>query len=129
MTIAALIFEGLVAALVLVAAVMLWRVDARLRALKSGTDGVRAAVVALDEATDRARASLASLERATLDGGAELEARVREARRLSDELQLLSGAADRRAEGMAERSRRRPVAEIFPSGGRPGVFGDLKDVR
>ncbi|WP_300543122.1 DUF6468 domain-containing protein [Maricaulis sp.] len=131
MTLAALVFEGLVAALLLVAVVMCWRVDRRLNALKKGQDGVQSSVIALNEATDRARASLAALERATAQSGKELESRVAEARKLSDELRLMAGQADRTAESLASSRRptRRRASEYFPEGAGSRVINDLKDVR
>ena len=133
MTLAALVFEGLVAALLLVAVVMCWRVDRRLNALKKGQDGVQSSVIALNEATDRARASLAALERATTLSGKELETRVAEARKLTDELSLITGKADRAADSLANRSRpapaRRRAADFFPEGAGSRVINDLKDVR
>ena len=129
MTLAGLIFEGAVAALLLVAAVLMWRVDSKLRALKSGQDGVREAVVALDDATDRARASMAALQRATRESGERLEDQVRDARQLADELRLLTSGADRRADAMTRGAPRRPVSDVFPEGGRRTVFSDLKDTR
>lgn len=124
-----LIFEGIVAVLVLVAAIMCWRVDARLRALKTGQDGVRESVIQLNEATDRARASLVALQRATAESGEALEARVKEARQLSDELRLMSDRADRTAETITRRPARRRASEIFPEGAGSSVLNDLKDVR
>jgi F0F1-type ATP synthase membrane subunit b/b' len=129
MTIAGLIFEGLVAALLLVAVVMCWRVDRRLKALKTGQDGVRGSVVALNEATDRARASLAALERATHESGDVLEQRVADARKLSDELRLMNGKADRAADSMANRPSRRRAADVFPNGSGTKILNDLKNVR
>jgi len=129
MTLAGLVFEGLVAALLLVAVVMCWRVDKRLRALKSGQDGVQDSVIALNEATDRARASMAALERATLESGEVLEGRVRDARQLSDELRLMTSKADRTAESIAQRPARRRATDIFPDGAGSRVLNDLKDVR
>jgi hypothetical protein len=129
MTLAALIFEGLVAALLLVAVVMCWRVDQRLNALKRGQDGVREAVIALNEATDRARASLAALERATTESADVLERRVREARGLAEELQLMTGHADRAADTISRRPQRRRASEIFPEGAGSSVINGLKDVR
>ena len=129
MTLAGLIFEGTVAVLLIAAIFMMWRVDAKLRALKSGQDGVRQSVIALDEATDRARASLTALQRATHESGDDLKNQVRDAQGLADELRLLSSGADRRANAMAGRKTRKPVAEVFPDGGRRTVFSDLKDVR
>ncbi|WP_291842955.1 DUF6468 domain-containing protein [Maricaulis sp.] len=130
MTLAALIFEGLVAALLVVAVVMCWRVDRRLSALKKGQDGVRESVIALNEATDRARASLGALERATAQSVDVLEKRVHEARSLADELRLVTGSADRKADRMAQpRAPRRRAADIFPDGAGSRVINDLKDVR
>ncbi|WP_394692265.1 DUF6468 domain-containing protein [Hyphobacterium sp.] len=129
MTLATLVFEGAVALLVLIAAVMLWRVDARLRALRSGQDGIRASIIALDEASERARASLASLQRAARESGETLEQNVRKAQGLSDELRLLVEAGDRQADDIAARPRRKTIAEHFPEGGRKTIYSDLKDVR
>ena len=130
MTLAALIFEGLVAALLVVAVVVCWRVDRRLSALKKGQDGVRESVIALNEATDRARASLGALERATSQSVDVLEKRVSEARVLADELRLVTGAADRKADGLAQRrAPRRRAADIFPDGAGSRIINDLKDVR
>ena len=132
MTLAALVFEGLVAALLLVAVISCWRVDRRLSALKKGQDGVQSSVIALNEATDRARASLAALERATTLSGKELEARVAEARKLTDELSLITGKADRTADSLANRPRtapRRRAADFFPEGAGSRVINDLQDVR
>ncbi|MGK0265917.1 MAG: hypothetical protein ACI82N_000159 [Maricaulis sp.] len=129
MTLAGLIFEALVAALLLVAVVMCWRVDRRLNALKRGQDGVREAVIALNEATDRARASLGALERATTESGDVLEGRVREARVLAEELRLMTGHADRSAEAISRRPQRRRASEIFPEGAGSSVINGLKDVR
>ena len=111
MTLAGLIFEGAVAALLLVAAVLMWRVDT------------------LDDATDRARASMAALQRATRESGEGLEDQVRDARQLADELRLLTSGADRRADAMTRGAPRRPVSDVFPEGGRRTVFSDLKDTR
>ena len=102
-----LIFEGLVALLMLGAGIMCWRVDRRLKALREGQDGLKATIGALNDAVDRARASLAALDRASKESGGELKTRVEEARRLADELRILSGAGEARAERLASASRRR----------------------
>ncbi len=101
MTLAAFVFEALVALLLLGAAIMCLRVDRRLRALKTGQDGMMETVRRLDESTDRARASLAALDRAAREHGQTLEARVREARELADELALLTERGDARADALA----------------------------
>lgn len=130
MSYAPLIFEGLVAVLLVVAVVMCWRVDRRLRALKTGQDGVRGSVIALNDATDRARASLAALERATRESGEVLEQRVAEARQLSEELRLMTGQADRKADAMVRRpAGRRRASEVFPEGAGSKVINELKNIR
>lgn len=101
MTLAAFVFEALVALLLLGAVIMCLRVDRRLRALKSGQDGMMETVRRLDESTDRARASLAALDRAAREHGETLEARVREARELADELALLTERGEARADALA----------------------------
>lgn len=129
MTLAGLVFEGVVAGLLLLAVIMCWRVDRRLNALKTGQDGVRESVVQLNDATDRARAALAALERATRENGDILERRVQDARALSDELRLMTGKADRTADTMTRRPARKRAADIFPQGAGSSVLNDLKDVR
>ncbi|WP_421787293.1 DUF6468 domain-containing protein [Hyphobacterium sp.] len=129
MTLASLVFEGAVALLVLMAGIMLWRVDAKLRALRSGQDGIRASIIALDEASERARASLAALQRAAKDSGEKLDGNVQRAQVLADELRLLVDAGNRQAESIVTRPRRKSIADHFPDGGRKTAFSHLKDVR
>ena len=134
MSLAALMFEGLVAVLLVVAAVLCWRVDSKLRALKTGQDGVRQSIIELNDATDRARASLAALDRAAGENGETLDRRINEARRVADELRLLTGKGDDKIEARAasrtsERASRRRAADYFPGGSGSPVMNDLKDVR
>jgi hypothetical protein len=90
MTLAALAYEALVCLLLAAAVVMCWRVDRRLRALRSGQDGLKDTITDLNDAVDRARASLAALDRASKEQGAALKSDVDAARRLSDELRFLT---------------------------------------
>lgn len=106
MSYASLAFEGLICVLLLAAAVMCWRVDRRLRALRNGQDGLKDTISQLNDAVDRARASLAALDRASKDQGASLKAEVDAARRLADELRFLSDEGEARAERAASRTRR-----------------------
>ena len=101
MTLAAFVFEALVALLLVGAVIMCLRVDRRLRALKSGQDGMMETVRRLDESTDRARASLAALDRAAREHGETLETRVRHARELADELALLTDRGEAHADALA----------------------------
>ena len=106
MTLASLAFEALVCVLLAAAAIMCWRVDRRLRALRNGQDGLRDTITALNDAVDRARASLAALDRASKDSGASLREETRRAQALADELRFLSSEADGRADRLTLRSRR-----------------------
>ena len=106
MSIASLAFEALVCVLLLAAAVMCWRVDRRLRALRDGQDGMKDTIGALNDAVDRARASLAALDRASKDQGAALKTEVEHARRLCDELRFLNDQGEAHFERAEQRNRR-----------------------
>jgi len=116
MSYASLAFEGLVCVLLLAAAVMCWRVDRRLRALRNGQDGLKDTIAQLNDAVDRARASLVALDRASKEQGAALKSDVEAARRLADELRFLTDEGETRAERAAGRHRR---AAPEPEGVRP----------
>jgi hypothetical protein len=103
MSLASLIFEATVAVVLVFAASLCWRLDRRLTALKSGQDGVRAAVTELAQATARAQASVAGLRAVSEDAGRDLERRIATARALADELGLL---ADRGGAGARQAARR-----------------------
>ncbi|EAP91477.1 MAG: hypothetical protein CMH91_12530 [Oceanicaulis sp.] len=106
MTLAGLAFEALVCVLLLMAVIMCWRVDRRLRALRSGQDGLVGTITGLNDAVERARATLSALDRATRDGGESLREEVDRARKLADELRFLSGEAELSAERLTQRPRR-----------------------
>lgn len=110
MTLASLAFEGLVCVLLLAAAVMCWRVDRRLRALRDGQDGLKDTIGALNDAVDRARASLAALDRAAREQGAGLKTEVEHARALCDELRFLNDQGEAKFERAETRTRRERTA-------------------
>jgi septal ring factor EnvC (AmiA/AmiB activator) len=109
MSMAAFAFEVLIAFLLLGAAVMCWRVDRRLKALREGQDGLRQTISDLNDAVDRARASLGQLDRAAKESGAGLEQKVKDAQRLCDELRILNDGAEARAERLARARRPDPA--------------------
>jgi hypothetical protein len=122
MSIASLAFEALVCVLLLAAAVMCWRVDRRLRALRAGQDGMRETIGTLNDAVDRARASLAALDRASKEQGAALKSEVEHARSLCDELRFLNDQGEARFDRSAPRPRRdraapHPSRERLAQGG------------
>ncbi len=108
MSMAGLMFEGLVVLVLFLAAVLAWRIDRKLTALRAGTDGMAAAVTQLAEASARAQASIAALRAASDEAGADLEARVRRAAMLADELERMvePGARPPRAAQPANASAR-----------------------
>lgn len=115
MSFAALAYEALVCVLLAAAVVMCWRVDRRLRALRSGQDGLKGTITALNDAVDRARASLAALDRASKEQGAALKSEVEAARRLSDELRFLTDQGEAQAQSaMLRRERPAPPARRAP---------------
>jgi hypothetical protein len=110
MTFAAIAYEALVCLLLAAAVVMCWRVDRRLRALRSGQDGLKTTITDLNDAVDRARASLAALDRASKEQGAALKSDVDAARRLSDELRFLTDQGEIQAQSaLARRERPAPL--------------------
>ncbi|MFP4519305.1 MAG: DUF6468 domain-containing protein [Oceanicaulis sp.] len=120
MSIASLAFEALVCVLLLAAAVMCWRVDRRLRALRDGQDGLKDTIGALNDAVDRARASLAALDRASREQGAALKTEVEHARTLCDELRFLNDQGEARFERAEQRARReRPAPRPASADPRP----------
>jgi hypothetical protein len=108
MTLAAIAYEALICLLLAAAVVMCWRVDRRLRALRSGQDGLKTTISDLNDAVDRARASLAALDRASKEQGAALKTDVEAARRLSDELRFLTDRGETQAQSALAR-RERPA--------------------
>lgn len=137
MTLASLAFEGLVCVLLLAAAVMCWRVDRRLRALREGQDGMKETIGALNDAVDRARASLAALDRASKEHGAELKSEVDQARKLCDELRFLNDQGEARFERAETRNRRdrpaprstAPAASEEPARSAPGAPSRLESLK
>ncbi len=115
MTLAALAYEGLVCLLLAAAVVMCWRVDRRLRALRSGQDGLKDTITQLNDAVDRARASLAALDRASKEQGAALKSDVEAARHLADELRFLTDQGESQAQArLSRRERPAPPARRAP---------------
>ncbi|MGF1464353.1 MAG: DUF6468 domain-containing protein [Maricaulaceae bacterium] len=110
---ASLIFEGVVAALLVIVAVMALRLDARLRALRSGQDGVRASVAELAQATAQAQAGIRALRAAGEEAGRDLEPKLRAARERAEELRLMIDASDARINRIVE-ARAEPAPKRCP---------------
>lgn len=112
MSLAAFLFEALIGVLLVGAAVMCWRVDQRLKALRNGQDGLKETIGALNDAVDRARAGLSALDRASRESGEVLEQRTREARALADELRLLTSSGETRLDRFDRARRPQAATEI-----------------
>lgn len=63
-----------------------WRLDRKLSRLRTGQDGLKEAVSELAEASRHAEAAVRGLRAAASEAGRELQARIDEARGLSDRL-------------------------------------------
>lgn len=111
-----LILEVLVAILLIVTVGYCWQLDRRLKALRSGQDGLKAIIEGLDGATQRAQASIEALKSAADAAGGALSQQVAKGRALADELEIMIDAANAladRLEGAREtapRDRPRPAA-------------------
>ncbi|MET0182640.1 MAG: DUF6468 domain-containing protein [Caulobacterales bacterium] len=68
-----------------------WRLERKLSALRNGQDGVRAAAAELVQATKQAEAAVRTLRVTAQDTGRDLQARIDDARSLSDRLGLGAG--------------------------------------
>ena len=89
-----MILEGLVAALLVVTVVYCAILDKKLKALRTGQDGIKAIIEGLDNATRRARAGISELKAAADAAGHNLSGQVSKARGLTDELQLMIEAGN-----------------------------------
>ena len=97
-----LIIEMVVAALLVVTIVFCFVLDRRLRALRSGQDGLKQVISALDSATHRAQDSISNLARLGEAADSNLKETISEARRLSDELGLMIESANRIADRLED---------------------------
>ena len=89
-----MILEVLVAVLLVVTVVYCAILDRRLKALRSGQDGLKAIIEGLDGATRRAQTSIGELRAAAEATGMNLSGHVAKARALSDELQIMLEAGN-----------------------------------
>jgi Domain of unknown function (DUF6468) len=98
-----LILEGVLALMLGACLFCFWRLDQKLGALRSGQDGVRAAVSDLAQATAQAEAAVRAMRLTAQDAGRDLQARINDARATAERLGLGAGrvrsAADVGARG------------------------------
>ena len=89
--------------------------DRRLRAMRSGQDGLRDLVGELNGATQRAVSAIEALRQASEATNEELGERVRSGRALADELSLMVEAGNRIAERLGRDER--PAQAAAPGAG------------
>lgn len=71
--------------------VFFWRLDQKLKALRSGQDGALAAAAELAQATAQAEAAVRALRATAQETGRDLQARINDARATADRLGLGAG--------------------------------------
>lgn len=107
-----LLLEALLVLLLVVSIIYCIVLDRRLRALRSGADGMRALIESLDGATRRAQAGIQELRGASEAAVQSLGKRTEDARILADELALMVEAGNniaQRLEGGAATAQRTPA--------------------
>jgi hypothetical protein len=80
------LLEGALGVLLIACLFFCWRLERRLNALRSGQDGLRAAAEELRHAVGQAESAVRGLRATAQDAGRELQARIDEARKLSDRM-------------------------------------------
>lgn len=97
--------ESLLALLLCACLFYCWRLERKLSALREGQDGIRAAANDLAQAAAHAEAAVRAMRGAAGEAGRDLQARIDDARALSDRLGLGLGRVRSSADVGATRSR------------------------
>lgn len=95
--------EALLAVLLCACLFYCWRLERKLSALRDGQDGVRAAAAELVQAAARADNAVRTMRATAQDAGRDLQARIDDARVMSDRLGL--GVGRVRSAADVQRSR------------------------
>ncbi len=86
-----LVLELVLACMLAACLYYFWRLDTRLKALRTGQDGVLRAAAELAQATAQAEAAVRSLKMTAQEAGRDLQARIDDARKTADRLGLSAG--------------------------------------
>jgi len=122
-----LVLEGLVVLLLGVTIFYCLLLDRRLRALRSGQDGLRQVIEGLDAATARAQHSIRELRKAGDEVSENLGGNIAKARSLADELELMIDSGERLAARLeGGRASRRPGTSSGPSASGLPTGGEAK---
>ena len=103
------LLEGIVCLFLIATIAYCAMLDRRLRAMRSGQDGLRDLIRDLNTATMQAASAIDNLKTASAATGEDLGERVRRARGLADELALMLEAGERIADRL-ERNDKPPLA-------------------
>ena len=87
------ILEGLLALSLIGVAIMCWRMDRRLNALRSGRDEAISSAAGLLDAMTRAETAVRGLRATSTEVGTNLQSQIDEARALVEKLEALKAAA------------------------------------
>lgn len=116
-----LLLDGLVAVLLGATIFFCAMLDRRLKALRSGQDGLKQTIDQLNTATARAEVSIAQMKQVSgqLDDG--LTQQMRDARTLADELSVMVASGNKVAGnlGMARQSNSTPTSTPTPAALKP----------
>lgn len=112
-----LVLEGLVAILLFATVVYCAMLNRRLKALRSGQDGLRQLIHDLQVATEQAQAGIGGLKEASDVIGKDLDDKLTQGRTLAEELTLMVEAGDRIADRLSNVATR----PAMPSLSAPGI--------
>ena len=104
-----LLLDGLVAVLLVATIFYCALLDRRLKALRSGQDGLRHTIDQLNTATSRAEVSITQLKQMSSEFDSELAKQVRDARTVTDELSVMIASGNSIASRIGGGRRSDPV--------------------
>lgn len=120
------LLEGIVCLFLIATIAYCAMLDRRLRAMRSGQDGLRDLVRDLNAATAQAVHAIDNLKKASAATGDDLGDRVKRARALADELALMLEAGDRIADRL-DRGEKPPLVRSA-AGPRQAPSGISRDI-
>lgn len=109
-----LLLEGIVCVLLAATIGYCATVDRRLKAMRSGQDGLRDLIRDLGAATEQAASAIAHLRDASNATGQALGEQVKRGRALADELALIVEAGNRIADRLSDGDQRRAAPPMQP---------------
>ena len=102
--------------------------ERRLKALRTGQDGLKGTIAELNAAITAAGASMRTLKNSAAEAAEQLDSKLGRARALADELGLITASGERIAEPI-DRSAVKPASMPLPSGSVMGRLDALRAMR